>query len=238
MSIASPDPTSVDIAADEVLRHFQALLRLDTRNPPGNEILAANYLRGVLARDGIDSVTVGRSPDRASLVARLRGDESAPPLLLMSHTDVVAVEREKWTQDPFGGEIVDGFIYGRGALDMKNMVAMELQTMLLLKRRGVRLKRDVIFLAAADEEVGGRQGAGWVVDHHPDLIRAEYALNEGGGNAREVNGTLYYHVQTAEKGIQRFRLRARGSPGHGSETRDDYAVLTLATMLMLRRDQQ
>ena len=223
---------------NEVVEHLQALLRLDTRNPPGNENLAADYLRGVLARDGIDSATVGPSPDRASLVARLRGDGSAPPLLLMSHTDVVAVEREKWTQDPFGGEIVDGFIYGRGALDMKNMVAMELQTMLLLKRRGVRLKRDVIFLAAADEEVGGRQGAGWVVDHHPDLIRAEYALNEGGGNAREVNGTLYYHVQTAEKGIQRFRLRARGSPGHGSVPREDNAVLTLAAMLLRLRDQR
>jgi acetylornithine deacetylase/succinyl-diaminopimelate desuccinylase-like protein len=228
----------MESGGDEVVNHLRALLRLDTRNPPGNENLAADYLRNVLARDGIDSVTVGPSPDRASIVARLRGDESAPPLLLMSHTDVVAVEREKWTQDPFGGEIVDGFIYGRGALDMKNMVAMELQTMLLLKRRGVRLKRDVIFLAAADEEVGGRQGAGWVVDHHPDLIRADYALNEGGGNAREVNGTLYYHVQTAEKGIQRFRLRARGSPGHGSVPRDDNAVLTLATMLLRLRDQR
>ena len=141
----------MESAGDEVVDHLRALLRMDTRNPPGNENLAAEYLRDALARDGIDSVTVGPSPDRASMVARLRGDGSAPPLLLMSHTDVVAVEREKWTQDPFGGEIVDGFIYGRGALDMKNMVAMELQTMLLLKRRGVRLKRDVIFLAAADE---------------------------------------------------------------------------------------
>ena len=226
----------MESGGDEVVNHLRALLRLDTRNPPGNENLAADYMRNVLARDGIDSVTVGPSPDRASIVARLRGDESAPPLLLMSHTDVVAVEREKWTQDPFGGKIVDGFIYGRGALDMKNMVAMELQTMLLLKRRGVRLKRDVIFLAAADEEVGGRQGAGWVVDHHPDLIRADYALNEGGGNAREVNGKLYYHVQTAEKGIQRFRLRARGSPGHGSVPRDDNAVLTLADMLLRLRE--
>jgi len=223
---------------DEVVQHLQALLRLDTRNPPGNENLAADYLRSVLARDGIDSVTVGPSPDRASLVARLRGDSSAPPLLLMSHTDVVAVERDKWTQDPFGGDIVDGFIYGRGALDMKHMVAMELQTMLTLRRRGVRLKRDVIFLAAADEEVGGRQGAGWVVDQHPDLVRAEFALNEGGGNAREINGKLYYHVQTAEKGIQRFRLRVKGGPGHGSIPREDNAILTLAALLARLRDRR
>src|SRR5215217_7954856 len=116
---------------DEVVRHLQALLRLDTRNPPGNETIAAEYLRDALARDGIDSQILGPTPDRGTLVARLRGDGSLPPLLLMSHTDVVAVERDKWTQDPFGGDIVDGFVYGRGALDMKNMVAMELQTMLL-----------------------------------------------------------------------------------------------------------
>ena len=222
-------------AGDEVLAHLRALLRLDTRNPPGNEHLAADYLRAALGRDGIGTEIVGPSPDRASIIARLRGDGSEPPLLLMSHTDVVAVERDKWTQDPFGGEIVDGFIYGRGALDMKNMVAMELQTILLLKRRidagVVRLKRDVIFMAAADEEVGGRAGAGWVVDNRPELIRAAYALNEGGGNVRIINGVNYYHVQTAEKGVQRFRLRARGTPGHASLQRDDNAVLLLAEKL-------
>jgi acetylornithine deacetylase/succinyl-diaminopimelate desuccinylase-like protein len=240
-------PLTQDIftaAGDEVVGRFQSFLRLDTRNPPGNEILAANYLRDVLARDGIDSEIVGPSPDRASIVARLRGDGDGAeePLLLMSHTDVVAVEPDKWTQDPFGGRIVDGFVYGRGALDMKNMVAMELQTMLLLKRRlsagGLRLKRDVIFMAAADEEVGGRAGAGWVVDNRPELIRAAYALNEGGGNVRVINGVRYYHVQTAEKGVQRFRLRARGTPGHASLQRDDNAVLTLAAKLARLRDHR
>jgi acetylornithine deacetylase/succinyl-diaminopimelate desuccinylase-like protein len=230
-------PDSFATAGDEVVAHLQNLLRLDTRNPPGNEIIAANYLRGVLARDGIDSVIVGPSPNRASVIARLRGDGSEPPLLLMSHTDVVSVEKEKWTQDPFGGEIVDGFIYGRGALDMKNMVAMELQTMLLLKRRNVRLKRDVLFMAAADEEVGGQAGAGWVVENHPELIRAAYALNEGGGNVRLINGVQYYHVQTAEKGVQRFRLRARGKPGHGSLPHQDNAIVKLAEKLARLRDR-
>src|SRR5687768_13440695 len=186
----------IEAAQSEVVEHLRALLRLDTRNPPGNEVLAANYIRDVLARDGIESEIVGPSPDRASLVARLRGDGSQPPLLLMSHTDVVAVERDKWTHNPFGGEIVDGFIYGRGAQDMKNMVAMELVVMLLLKRLNVPLKRDVIFMAAADEEVGGRAGASWVASHYPQLIRAEFALNEGGGNVREINGVPYYHIQT------------------------------------------
>src|SRR5947209_6312757 len=167
-----------DVVGDEVITYLRDILRLDTRNPPGNEIRAAEYLRGVLQREGIDSEIVGPSPDRGTIVARLKGDGSAPPLLLMSHTDVVAVETEKWTHNPFAAEIADGFIYGRGALDMKHMVTMELMTMLLLKRAGVPLKRDVIYMAAADEEVGGLQGAGWVVHNRPELIQAEYAFNE------------------------------------------------------------
>jgi acetylornithine deacetylase/succinyl-diaminopimelate desuccinylase-like protein len=223
-------------AGDEAVEHLRALLRLDTRNPPGNEVLAANYIRDVLAKDGIEGTIVGPSPDRANLIARLHGDGSAPPLLLMCHTDVVAVETDKWTQNPFGGDIVDGFIYGRGALDMKNMVAMELQAMLMLKRNDVKLKRDVIYMAAADEEVGGRSGAGWVAANHPDLIRAEYALNEGGGNVRVINGVNYYHVQTAEKGVQRFKLRARGTPGHASLPYENNAIVNLATALVKLRD--
>ena len=219
-------------AADEVLDHLRELLRLDTRNPPGNETRATDYLKAVLERDGIESVIVGPSAERGSLVARIRGDGSERPLLLMSHTDVVAVEPDKWTEDPFGARIVDGYLYGRGALDMKHMVAMELQTMLLLKRRGVPLKRDVIFMAAADEEVGGHAGAGWLVRNRPDLIEAEYALNEGGGSGFEINGQTYYSVQTAEKGTARFRLRTRGRPGHGSQPHDDNAILKLATRLL------
>ena len=219
-------------AGDEVLDHLCELLRLNTRNPPGNETRAAAYLQTVLERDGIESVIVGPSADRGSLVARIPGDGSQRPLLLMSHTDVVAVEPDKWTEDPFGARIVDGYLYGRGALDMKHMVAMELQTMLLLKRRGVPLKRDVIFMAAADEEVGGHAGAGWLVRNRPDLIEAEYALNEGGGSGFEINGQTYYSVQTAEKGTARFRLRTRGRPGHGSQPHEDNAILKLATRLL------
>jgi acetylornithine deacetylase/succinyl-diaminopimelate desuccinylase-like protein len=232
MPVSQPDP------ADEVVEHLRALLRLDTRNPPGNENLAADYIRGVLEREKIEHTTVGPSPDRATIVARLRGDGSERPLLLMSHTDVVAVETDKWTQDPFGGEIIDGFIYGRGALDMKNMVAMELMCMLLLKRRGVKLKRDVIFMAAADEETGGTEGAGWVVDNRPDLIEAEYALNEGGGSVKVVNGIHYYQVQTAEKGVHRFKLRMSGRPGHGSIPHDDNAIVKLAEKLALLRGRR
>jgi acetylornithine deacetylase/succinyl-diaminopimelate desuccinylase-like protein len=216
---------------EETVRRVQDLLRLDTRNPPGNEIRAAQYLRDLFEAEGIAGEIVGPSPDRGTFIARLKGDGSAPPLLLMSHTDVVAVEPDKWTHDPFSGDIADGFIYGRGALDMKQMVTMEAMTMLLLKRAGVQLKRDVIYMAAADEECGGHEGAGWVVEHRPELIQAEYALNEGGGSGQEVNGRRYYPVQAAEKGTVRFRIRTQGKPGHGSVPHADNAILKLAAIL-------
>jgi len=217
---------------EETITHLRRLLRLDTRNPPGNEIRAAEYLRSVLETEGISGEMVGPSSDRGTFIARLKGDGSAPPLLLMSHTDVVAVEPEKWTHGPFSGDIADGFIYGRGALDMKHMVTMEAMTMLLLKRSGVPLQRDVIFMAAADEEVGGQQGAGWVVENRPELIQSEYALNEGGGIGFEINGRRYYPVQTAEKGTVRFRIRTYGKPGHGSVPHHENAVLKLAAILV------
>ena len=215
----------------EVVEHLCKLLQLDTRNPPGNEVRAAKYLREVLAQEGITGEIVGPSPDRGSLVVRLRGDGSAPPLLLMSHTDVVAVEPERWTHGPFSGDVADGYIYGRGALDMKNMVAMELMVMLLLKRNNVPLKRDVIFMASADEETGGQQGAGWVAQHRPELIRAEYALSEGGGEGLEILGKRYYTVEAAEKGTARFLLRTKGRPGHGSVPIRENAVLKLVNIL-------
>ncbi|MHB8597091.1 MAG: M20/M25/M40 family metallo-hydrolase [Ktedonobacteraceae bacterium] len=216
---------------EEIVALVRGLLRLDTRNPPGNEVRAAEYLQGLFEAEGIAGEIVGPSKDRGTFIARLKGDGSAPPLLLMSHTDVVAVEPEKWTHDPFSADIADGFIYGRGALDMKQMVGMEALIMLLLKRSGVLLKRDVIYMAAADEECGGHAGAEWVVEHRPELIQAEYALNEGGGSGLEIHGRRYYPVQTAEKGTVRFRLRTYGRPGHGSVPHNENAILKLATIL-------
>ncbi len=216
---------------EETITYARDLLRLDTRNPPGHEVRAAEYLQALLATEGIAGEIVGPNTDRATFIARLKGDGSAPPLLLMSHTDVVAVEQEKWTHGPFSGDIADGFLYGRGALDMKQMVTMEAMIMLLLKRMGLPLKRDVIYMAAADEERGGNEGAGWVVEHHPELIQAEYALNEGGGTCFEMNSLHYYPVQTAEKGTVRFRMRTFGKPGHGSVPHNENAVLKLAAHL-------
>lgn len=218
-------------AGEETITRVRDLLRLDTRNPPGNEVRAAEYLRALFEAEGISGEIVGPSKDRGTFIARLKGDGSAPPLLLMSHTDVVAVEPERWTHDPFSGDLADGFIYGRGALDMKQMVTMEAMTMLLLKRAGVRLKRDVIYMAAADEECGGYAGAGWVVENRPELIQAEYALNEGGGSGFVIGDRRYYSAQTAEKGTVRFRIRTHGRPGHGSVPHNENAILKLAAIL-------
>lgn len=215
----------------EVVGFLRDLIRCDTTNPPGNEILCANYIADVLKREGIDAVVTESEPTRGNVTARLKGGD-APALMLLGHTDVVAAEPDKWSRDPFGGDLHRGYVWGRGALDMKNMVAAELMVFLLLKRQGVRLNRDVIYAATADEEAGrGNHGIGWLIDHHPDQVAAKYVLTEGGGGDFEVNGNRFYTCQTGQKGIFRFRLIARGQPGHGSRPHDDNAVLKLSRAL-------
>jgi len=210
---------------------LQDLVRFDTTNPPGNETPCIEHIATILKRDGIDSIVLESAPGRGNLVARLKGDGSLPPLLLMGHVDVVPAEADKWEHPPFSGDWIDGIVWGRGATDMKQMVAMELMVFLLLKRENARLKRDVIFMANADEEVGGRMGAGWVVDNHPDLIRAEYALNEGGPTSIVVEDKVFFVCSTAEKGSARFTLRGRGQPGHASQPHQHNAILPLSKAL-------
>ena len=151
----------------EAVRQLQNLIRIDTTNPPGNELAVAEYLAGVLRAEGYEPIVLEAAPQRGNMIARLKGDGSLPPLLLYTHTDVVPAEPEHWTHPPFAGEVADGFIWGRGALDMKNVAAMQLMTMLLLKRNNVPLKRDVIFAATADEEIDSDVGADWLVTHIP-----------------------------------------------------------------------
>lgn len=221
-------PPNWEAVRDEVVGILQDLLRLDTTNPPGNETLAAEYVAVKMREVGIEPVVLESEPGRGSVVGRWRGTGEAAPLLLMSHTDVVPAEPAAWAHGPFSGDLADGYVWGRGALDMKCITAAHLVILRLLARQGLRLRRDVVQMAAADEEVGGVKGAGWLVRHHPDLIRAEYALNEGGGNEFPFGGTRFYSVQTAEKGLARFRMRVRGEPGHGSVPRQDNAVVRLA----------
>lgn len=215
----------------EVTGYLQDLLRFDTTNPPGNEILCANYLADVLKREGIGSAITESEPTRGNVTARLKGGDE-PTLMLLGHTDVVAVEPDKWSRDPFGGDLAKGYLWGRGALDMKNMVAAELMVFLLLKRQGIVLNRDVIYAATADEEAGkGNHGIGWLIDHHPEQVDALYVLTEGGGTDFYVNGKHFYTCQTGQKGIFRFHLHAKGSPGHGSVPHNDNAVVKLSHAL-------
>ena len=216
---------------EQAVTRLAELIRIDTTNPPGNETPAAEFLAGLLAAEGIEPTLVGADPKRMNVVARVRGDGSKPPLLLCAHTDVVPAEADKWTHGPFSGAIADGYLWGRGAIDMKQMAVMSMLTLLRLKREGVRLERDVIFAGVADEEAGCDYGSKFLVDNHPDLVRAEYALGEAGAFTIYLNDKILYPIQVAEKGAVWMKMRVHGSPGHGSQPRDDNAVARLGAAI-------
>lgn len=211
-----PPSSDADAGQAEALRHFQALLRLDTRNPPGNEVRVVDYLKGVLEPAGIEVKVFARDPNRPNLVARLRGNGAKRPLLLMGHTDVVTVDESKWTHPPFSATRDGGYIYGRGSLDDKPSVTAGLMTMLHLKRSGVALDRDVIFLAEASEEGNGPFGINHMVAEHWPEIDAEYCLAEGGSVVREGGQVRFASVTATEKIPHTIRMVARGVAGHGS----------------------
>src|SRR5712664_2695199 len=200
--------------------------RYDQSSGPGNP--AAEACARALAEDGIDSQLLARTPGRDNVIARLRGDGSRAPLLLNAHLDVVPADPQGWTCPPFGGEIRDGWIHGRGALDMKNMAALSIAVLRQLRRERVPLSRDVIFCGSADEEAGSEDGALWLVDRHPDAVRAAFGLGEVGGFSLHVGGRAFYPVMVAQKGVCWFRMRAQGEPGHGSIPRPESAVVRLS----------
>ena len=218
---------------EEVIRHLQALIRLDTSNPPGNESLVAKYLADVFRQEGLEPTLLEKIPGRANLVVRLKGQGFAPPLLLMGHTDVVPADGQGWKYPPFDGVIADGFMWGRGALDMKFMLAYELTTLLNLKRAGIPLIRDVIFAATADEEGFGadRCGMAFVASEYPELIRAEYALNEFGGVTTWIAGVPVYPIIVGEKAACMLVVRATGKAGHASEIVTNTAIGRLCNAL-------
>ncbi len=182
----------------EALDCLRALVRLDTTNPPGNERIAADYLADALGAHGISSVIREGAPTRANLVARYPGtDSSAGALLLASHTDVVPVERSGWTREPFSGEIAQGCLWGRGSLDMKSKCAMDLVMMTAMKLAGAKPNRDVILAAVSDEEAGSDFGAKFLVEQHPELVRADYVLNELGGFTVHLGNRRVYTIQVA-----------------------------------------
>lgn len=224
-----------DALTNEAVKHLQALIRCNTANSPGNEGPAISYIHERLIAEGIDARIIEPTPGRPNLWARLQGLGSKRPLLLLSHVDVVPVEREHWTVDPFGGEICDGYIYGRGAVDMKGMTAKQLTLFLYLSRRvnetGEPLDRDLILLVVADEEHNSTHGMAWIAEHEPALLDAEYALNEGGGFTLNLRGQRIYVCATAEKGRVLVTLRARGLPGHSAVPHNNHAITRLARAL-------
>lgn len=210
----------------EILQHFRALVQIESVN--GNESRVVEYLKKALEAEGIPTKTFALDPNRANLVARLKGNGSKRPLLILAHTDVVAVQREKWPVDPFAAVLKDGYIWGRGTSDDKDVLTANLMTMLLLKRSGVPLDRDVIFLAESGEETDPTDvGIKFMMEQHFDEIDAEFALTEGGSTTIENGRVITVQVATTEKAPRRVRLITNGTSGHGSVPRLDNALTHL-----------
>jgi len=224
----SSQPAPRDIAwqqyEDLAVDLMQKYLRINTANPPGNEIEAAKFFKSIFDQNEIPSEIFEYKPGRANIIARLKGNGTKRPIILLSHMDVVTADPSAWEVDPFAAVIKDGSIYGRGALDMKSEGLLQLMTMLILKKEGVPLSRDVIFLATADEEVND-EGSLWMIQNKADLFKeAEYLLTEGGDNLREGSAIRFVGVDVAEKAPYWLQLTATGQPGHGSRPIADSAT--------------
>ncbi len=217
---------------EEAISYFQQYIRIETVNPPGNEIEGAKFFKSIFDRDSIPSEIFEPSPGRGNLVAVLKGNGEKRPIILLNHIDVVPVERDKWEIDPFSATIKDGFIYGRGALDDKSMGIIEMMVLIMLKRENVKLKRDIVFLASSDEETGGRWGVQWAMENIPFLKESEFALNEGGYIILNEEGKPdRYEVSCGQKVILQLKLKARGTSGHGSMPHNDNPNVKLINAL-------
>lgn len=218
-------------ADKEIYENFTSLIKIDSSNPPGNETLVAKHIQAILEKEGIPSILAGGEANRMSVIARLKGNGSKKPILIFGHTDVVGVQRERWSEDPFGAKLVDGYIWGRGTIDDKDLVVGALETMILLKRSGVQLDRDVIFVAEAGEEGGSPNrtfGISYLIDHNYPDIDAEFCLTEGGSFSSTGGKLNFQLVQVSEKEGRRMQLVAHGTAGHGSMPREDNAIVHLS----------
>jgi acetylornithine deacetylase/succinyl-diaminopimelate desuccinylase-like protein len=224
----SPDFTKLN---DEAMRHFQALVQLDTTNPPGNETRVAEYVKKVLEAEGIPVTLAAKDPARANVIARLKGNGSKRPLLIMGHSDTVQIDPAKWTFGPFSATRNGGYVYGRGSLDDKPDVLAGMMTMLLLKRGNVKLDRDVIFAVEVGEEASTGPGIEYLVNERWDDMNAEFCLAEGGGVRRQGGQTKFAVVQTTEKQPRAARLISHGPSGHGSRPLRTNAILHLSSAI-------
>jgi acetylornithine deacetylase/succinyl-diaminopimelate desuccinylase-like protein len=225
------EPLNWQTEAEQTVKHLVRLIQAETTNPPGNELPAILAVKDILEGAGFPKEgfqIVESEPNRVNLVARIKGDGSERPFLLSGHVDVVPVERDHWSHDPFGGEIIDGTVWGRGALDMKGFLAMYLQIFLGLFHQKIPLKRDLILAAIADEEAGFTHGSQFLVSQHRELINAEYGVTEGGAMTIHFGKTKVYPIQVAEKSVCWLQARAQGKPGHGSIPHSENAVFFLA----------
>jgi acetylornithine deacetylase/succinyl-diaminopimelate desuccinylase-like protein len=234
--LATPPQPQANLSKveDDAILWLANLIRINTSNPPGNELAAAKYLAGVLEREGIAAEVLESAPGRGIVVARLQAGPIPEPsraLLLLAHTDVVGVQKEKWSVDPFGGVIKGGYLYGRGAIDDKGMVAANLAVLIALKRAGVRLNRDVIFLAEGDEETDGEFGMVFAIDKHWDKVASGFALNEGGRVILKSGKVEYVAVQATEKVPVNVEVIASGTSGHASMPRGDNPIVHLAAAI-------
>jgi acetylornithine deacetylase/succinyl-diaminopimelate desuccinylase-like protein len=206
----------------EATQYLQEYLRVDTVNPPGNEVEGARFFKKIFDEESISCQTFEPSPGRGSLLATLKGNGKKRPILLLNHMDVVPVEKERWTVDPFRGIIQDGYLYGRGALDDKSMGIIEMMALLILKREKVPLERDILFFAAADEEAGGKWGIQWAIENVSSLKKSEFALNEGGYVIlNETGAPDRYEISSGQKIVLQLQLKAKGTSGHASMPHSD-----------------
>lgn len=206
----------------EATQYLQEYIRIQTVNPPGNEIEGARFFKKIFDAESIPCQIFEPSPGRGNLLATLKGNGRKKPILLLNHMDVVPVERERWSFDPFAGIIQDGYLYGRGALDDKSMGIIEMMALLILKRENVPLERDILFLAAADEETGGKWGIQWSIENVSSLKKSEFALNEGGYiMLNEIGAPDRYEISNGQKIVFQLQLKAKGTSGHASMPHSD-----------------
>lgn len=207
---------------DQKLQHLRDFMRINTTNPPGNEEQSILYLEGILNKTGIKSEIFNPVPKRANIIARIKGRKNGKPVILLGHVDVVPAKADEWEVDPFGGELRDGYIYGRGAVDMKAQTICQLHAFIQLFIEGIVPERDIIFLATCDEEVGGKNGVEFMLTKVEDLKDASFVLSEGGCIVEE-DGHVYAQVSVAEKKLSQFMIKASGTGGHGSVPHKDNA---------------
>jgi len=217
-----------DQVKEEATEILRAYIQADTTNPPGRETAGARLLHGILEKEGLSPTLLESQPGRGNLICSLKGTESEPPIVLLHHIDVVPAEGDKWRQPPYSGAVQDGEIWGRGAQDCKSLGVMELVALLLLKREGFLPRRNIVYMATADEEAGGKWGVDWLFQNHPEWMKAGFVINEGGGLGMVMGEKHVYTCQTAEKGICWIKLTFRGQPGHGSIPHGENCIVRMA----------